>query len=188
MGDAPRKPTLRGPLPSAPGLPRVQLPPLSSTVPQSDRDEFLLRVLKDQTSEIIAEVESLRTETQAQNENFDRRILDLEKSALEDARTRLAVQTLITKVDLVLSNDRSQEQDIGALKDRVAIAVRPAVEAAASAEGQLSGKQAGNRQGKLWGVVTVLAGIVVSATMHYCQEQITNYGQGTTPAKVAAPH
>ena len=173
--DPPRKPFSQSKLPA--------LETRSSVMPEGDREMILAR---------LAEVD------QRWSERFDgfagetnQRLTALEKNALLERETALAVRELKTSVDTLNAANRAQDMDIGALSHKVELATRPAVQATASAagsaEGTLAGADAGKRAGKFWGFVLALVGVVVSQVLSHCEQQLANYQNGTAPAASSAP-
>lgn len=175
----PRKPLEHGRVPSAPGIPRLDLPPVGSQREPDDR-EYFANLLKDQTDVLSGQIGAAREESRIAYGGLDRRVLELEKNAVEDKATRNAVQELNGSVREMLSRERAQDLDIGRLSAMVEQAVKPQVEATASSEGQLSGAAAGKRSGT-W--VTIIGGIltlVVSGVLTHCEQQLENYNAATS--------
>jgi hypothetical protein len=148
-------------------------PSQSDDLPENDR-EFLLRTFRDQTEELGGKIDELRRDT-------DGRLMALEKRALEESKTGVAVQELSGKigalnanVETILRSERLQDQDIGILKDRLQTALRPAVVAEASTEGQAAGLVAGKRAGRVWGGLGVALSVVAVSLMQYCESQVKN--------------
>ena len=116
----------------------------------------------------------------------DQRLTALEKAALLERETALAVRELKSSVDTLNAANRAQDLDIGKLSGQVEAATRPAVQATASAagsaEGTLAGADAGKRAGKFWGLVLAIVGVVVSQVLTHCEKQLENYQNGTAPA------
>lgn len=169
--------------PRRPGsLPHVAIPREEATtrrsspgdeLPENDR-EFLLRTFRDQTAELGGKIDQLRSDT-------DGRLMALEKRALEESKTGVAVQELSGRigalnanVETIIKSERLQDQDIGILKDRLQTALRPAVVAEASTEGQAAGQVAGKRAGRVWGGIGLVASVVAVSCMQYCESQIKN--------------
>lgn len=151
-------------------------------MPEGDREMILNR---------LAEVDERWSEKfDAFAGATDQRLTSLEKAALLERETALAVRDLTSSVNTVIARERAQDLDIGALSARVEAATRPSVQATASAagsaEGTLAGADAGKRAGKFWGVVLALVGVVVSQVLSHCEQQLANYQSGTATAASSA--
>ena len=150
-------------------------------MPEGDREMILTR---------LAEVdERWQDKFDAFAGTTDQRLTSLEKAALLERETALAVRELTSSVNVLTARERAQDLDIGALSARVEAAQRPAVQAAASAagsaEGTLAGADAGKRAGKFWGLVLAIVGVVTSQVLSHCEQQWANYQGGTAPAASA---
>ncbi len=191
--EPPRKPEQRRPaigrtLPAVEedGRPHERRSSAELALNESERD-FLLRVFKEQTDEIVGKLESVKAGSDAQYAALAARTLELERSQLEEARTRLAVQELSGEVRQLLNRDRLQEQDIGMLRDQIGRALKPSVELTASEAGGTMGKVTAARQSKIWGGLGFIASVVAVSVMQYCQAQVENYRNGTArPASSAS--
>ena len=143
-----------------------------------DEREFILEVIREQTSELGGKIDSLRDDTAEDKRDTDARLMQLEKARLEDDRMRLSVQTLTVRVESLLESDKSQNSSLAALT----AALRPSVEATASIEGQAAGKAAGGRAGKLWGVIGSILAVVAAGALQQCQQQIARGAFDPAPA------
>lgn len=144
-----------------------QLPSKRPGEPESDR-EWFAQLLEKQTDD-------LRELSDIRDRAYDARFTALEKSSLSNDRLALRVEQL-------LDTERKQDQDIGALRERVMSGIRPAVVAEANTEGQAAGLVAGNRAGKFWGVLGAVFAIVVSGAIDQCQKQIARGAFDASPA------
>ncbi len=153
---------------------------------EPERD-FLLRVFKEQTDEIVGKIESVKVETAASVAALSARTFALERGQLEEAKTRVAVTELAGLVREQLNRDRLQDQDIGSLKEQLKVALRPTVQLEAAEAGGITGKIAAAKQSKIWGGLGFIASVVAVAVMQYCQQQVENYRNGTAPAGTSAP-
>jgi len=156
--------------------PAPQKPPARSVRPSfvGDEREFILEVIREQTTELGGKIDSLKTDTEG-------RLMALEKARLEDDRMRLSVQTLTVRVEALLESDKRQDSSLVALT----AALRPAVEATASIEGQAAGKVAGGRAGKFWGLVGTVLAVVLAAAAQQCEQQISRGAFDPLPAHSA---
>lgn len=152
-----------------------------SLMPESDR-EIILRRLAEVNDHLTIKIDKLARDA-------DERLSLLEKQALAERETALAVRELTSSVNTLNAANRAQDLDIGALTHKVELATRPAVQATASAagsaEGTLAGADAGKRAGRLWGIVLAIVGVVVSQVINHCEQQILNYNDATAPAATA---
>lgn len=167
---------------------------------ESERD-FLLRIIKDQTDNVSQRFTELGDSMNAQfgllkeetarsiNENT-KRILALETDRLEEVKTRLAVNDLNTSVRELLNSNRLQDQDIGALKQQIATALRPQLKADAELDGARAGASAGKeatKTSKVWSGVGVVLSVIAVSCLQYCQQQVENYRTGTAKAAPSSP-
>ena len=168
--DPPRKPF-------SPPRPFVEPPP-ASVMPEGDR-EMIMNRLAEVDKRWGAKFDAFAGAT-------DQRLTALEKAALLERETALAVRELTASVNVLNARDRAQDLDIDTLGKRIEAATRPAVQATASAagsaEGTLAGADAGKRAGKFWGLVLAIVGVVVSQVLTHCEQQLANYQNGTAPA------
>lgn len=180
----PRRPSVAGrtlPVIEEDGRPHERRSSTELALNESERD-FLLRVFKEQTDEIVSKIESVKTTSDAQINELSKRMLELERGQLEEAKTRVAVNELTAEVRLLVNRDRLQDQDIGALREQLKVALRPTVVLEASEAGGMMGKVTAARQSKIWGGLGLVASVVVVSMMQYCQQQVENYRNGTARA------
>jgi hypothetical protein len=130
--------------------------------------EFILRTFRSQTLELGGKIDELAKSTEANYNRLERRVLDLEKEAVEEKQTRIRVEQLIGKVDTIIDRDRKQDLDIG----RIEGLLRPVVKAEASTEGQLAGAVAGHRAGKKTSIIGGIIAVVVVSVLNHCEQQI----------------
>jgi hypothetical protein len=147
-------------------------------MPEGDREMILTR-LAEVDKRWSARFDGFAADT-------DQRLTALEKAALLERETALAVRELKSSVDTLNAANRAQDLDIGGLSAKIEAATRPAVQATASAagsaEGTLAGADAGKRSGRLWGILFAIVGIVAQQALTHCEQSIANYKQGTAPA------